>query len=498
MSSNSTNRRKFLKTSALGLLATATAAGSSRPETIATQNQPASSMPAPSSTLPVAAAEITPWVTNEKLRFARMDPIHWQPASTAPPEKSVVLDEAKTFQDVLGFGAAFTEASCFTFSRLTASAREQLFHELFHPSEMGLNVSRTCIGSSDYSLKAYTYDDGKPDPELKRFSIKHDQKYILPILREARQANPDLFLFSSPWSPPGWMKSGGSILGGSMRRHYFPAYAQYFIKFLRGYSEEGVNIQAVTVQNEVDTDQDWRMPACIWPQEYEIDFVAKFLGPALAEHDLKTKIWILDHNYNLWGRAVAELDNPVLRKYCDSVAWHGYVGKPEMMTRVHDADPDVQMYWTEGGSDYNKPDYLTDWSKWGRTFTGILRNWCRSITGWNFALDEHGRPNIGPFSCGGLVTIHSQTREITRSGQYWTFAHFARTIRRGARRIDSTSAIADLHHVAFINPDGSRVLVVTNSGPARTVTVQLAALQAEMVLDSDSVITWMWPGPAGN
>lgn len=494
----SSNRREFLKTSALGLLATATAAASPQPETAAPPAQPTPSTPVPPLNPPAAAGEITSWVTNEKLRFARMEPIHWQPASGTPQENSIRLDDQKTFQEILGFGAAFTDAACFTFNRLEPSAREQLFHELFHPTEMGFNVCRTCIGSSDYSVKAYTFDDGKPDPDLKRFSIKHDQKYILPILREARQANPDLFLFSSPWSPPGWMKSGGSILGGSMRRHYFPAYAQYFVKFLHAYSQEGINIQAVTVQNEVDTDQDWRMPACIWPQEYEIDFVAKHLGPALAGQDIKTQIWILDHNYNLWGRAVAELDNPGLRKYCNSIAWHGYVGKPEMMTRVHDAYPDAEMYWTEGGSDYNKPDYLTDWSKWGRTFTGILRNWCRSITGWNLALDEHGRPNIGPFSCGGLVTINSQTREITRSGQYWAFSHFARTIRRGAHRFDSTSTVADVNHVAFANPDGSLVLIVTNSGPARALTVQMGTLQAEISLAPNSVNTWMWPASAGS
>jgi len=288
------------------------------------------------------------------------------------------------------------------------------------------------------------------------------------------------------------MKSGGSMLGGSMRRRYMPPYAQYFVKFLRGYAEDGVDIQAVTVQNEVDTDQDARMPACIWPQEYEIDFVAKFLGPALAEQNLKTQIWILDHNYNLWGRVVAELDNPGLRKYCDSIAWHGYVGKPEMMSKVHEAYPDAEMYWTEGGSDYNKPDYLTDWSKWGGTFTGILRNWCRSITGWNLALDEHGRPNIGPFSCGGLVTIHSQTREITRSGQYWAFAHFARTVHRGARRFDSEGTISRVSHAAFKNPDGSRVMIVTNSGPAQELTIEMGAMQAKLSVDSDSLTTLLW------
>ena len=106
-----------------------------------------------------------------------------------------------------------------------------------------------------------------------------------------------------------------------MRRRYIGNYAQYFIKFVQAYAAEGVPIAAVTPQNEVDTDQDGRMPACIWPQEYEIEFV-RALGPALEQNKLATKIWILDHNYNLWGRAVCELEDPTLRKYCNDVAWH--------------------------------------------------------------------------------------------------------------------------------------------------------------------------------
>ena len=138
------------------------------------------------------------------------------------------------FQEILGFGGAFTDATCYTFDQLEPAAREQLFHEMFHPSEMGLSVCRICVGSSDYSTKLYSFDDGEADPDLTRFSIEHDREYILPILRQARQANPDMFLFSSPWSPPGWMKFNGTMLGGSMRNHYFPAYAQYFRKFLAG------------------------------------------------------------------------------------------------------------------------------------------------------------------------------------------------------------------------------------------------------------------------
>ena len=469
-------RREFLMTSAAGLAATATARA----------------LPAIGMDTSAHAGDLAAWVTSEKNRFARVSGLRWQTAGATLSEQAIVLNPDQKFQPILGFGAAFTDASCYMFNQLSASAREQLFHELFHPAEMGLNVCRTCVGSSDYSTKVYSYDEGESDPELKRFSIEQDRQYILPMLREARKANPELFLFSSPWSPPGWMKAGGSMLGGSMRKRYMPAYAHYFLKFLQAYAEAGVPVQAVTPQNEVDTDQDGRMPACIWPQEFEIEFVRDHLGPLLEKQGLSTKIWVLDHNYNLWGRAVAELDDAGLRKYCNAIAWHGYVGTPEMMTKAHEAHPDAEMYWTEGGPDYTSPDYLTDWAKWGKTFSDVLRNWCRSITAWNLALDEKGRPNLGPFPCGGLVAIHSETREITRSGQYWAFAHFSRAVRRGARRFDSQSALPDVQHVAFENPDGGRVLVVTNAGGSRKAAVQIGTLKSEVELEKNSVTTLVW------
>jgi glucosylceramidase len=194
------------------------------------------------------------------------------------------------------------------------------------------------------------------------------------------------------------------------------------------------------------------MPACLWGQEYEMEFVARHLGPQLAANKIDTKTWILDHNYNLWGRAIAELDDPQVSRYVDGVAWHGYVGVPSGMTRVHEAHPEKHMYWTEGGPAYNEPRYLTNWSHWASTITDILRNWSRCVIAWNLALDEAGKPNIGPFDCGGVITIDSKTGEITRSGQYWALSHFSRAIRRGARRIESSGELAGLSHVALREP----------------------------------------------
>lgn len=471
-----TSRRDFLKVSSLSAAAFASA-GTLTPSSVHASP---------------AQGEISVWTTNDTQRCTRGRSISWQPTSGAGNSASVVLDPEKKFQPILGFGAAFTDAACYTLNRLDVPAREKLFHELFDPSQMNFNVCRTCVGSSDYSTEAYSFDEGEPDPDLQRFSIDHDRAYILPILREARKANPDLFLFSSPWSPPGWMKSNKSLLGGNMQRKYMPSYASYFVKFLQGYAAEGVPIQAITVQNEVDTDQDGRMPQCTWPMEYEADFVRQHLGPTFERAGVKTKIWIIDHNYNLWGRAMGELETPDVRKYTNAIAWHGYVGQVEWIDRVQSAYPDVEMYWTEGGPDYTLPDYLTDWAKWSKTFTGILRHWCRSITSWNFALDEHGKPNIGPFNCGGLVQVHSQTKELTYCGQYWAFAHYSRFVKRDAKRFDSQSGNADLLHVAFENPDGGRVVVLTNPGPAQSCELRLGNQSASVKLDQNSVTTLQW------
>lgn len=442
---------------------------------------------------PSPGGSVTVHVTTGNQHYSPLRSLAWQRADKAPAESTIVLQAAQRKQPVLGFGAALTDAACYVIHQLPEAERERLLQELFHPDQMGLSVCRLCIGSSDYARNVYSYDEGDPDPELSRFSIAHDRDYILPVLRRARQINDKLFLLASPWSPPGWMKDNNSMLGGTLRRRYLGAYANYIVKFLKAYETEGVAIDAVSPQNEVDTDQDSRMPACLLPQEIEVAYVGQHLGPAIEKAGLKTKIWLIDHNYNLWGRAICELDDETVNRYTKSIAWHGYLGQPEWVQKVLAAHPDAEMYWTEGGPDIIDPNYATDWTKWSRTFCGILRNGMRCIIGWNMALDESGKPNVGPFPCGGVVTVHSQTREVRQSGQYWAFTHYSRAIRRAANIIHSEGEIKDIHHLAAENPDGGYAAVLTNTGTTqRTVWIKQGNSAVEIALPSDSVITLAW------
>lgn len=447
---------------------------------------------------PAPKPDIDVFITDASRRHQSGPTLHWTQGQPAVAATTITVNPGAKAQPILGFGGAFTDAACYVISQMPQAAREKLLNELFGAKEMALSVCRICIGSSDYSRNVFSYDEGTPDPELTRFSIEHDREYILPTLRAARQINPNLFLLGSPWSPPGWMKDNNSMLGGTIGRRHMKTYANYIVKFLQAYQAEGVEINAVTPQNEVDTDQDSRMPACLFPQEAEVQYVGDMLGPAIEQAALKTKIWLLDHNYNLWGRAICELDDEKVSKHTKAIAWHGYLGQPELVRKVAEAHPDAEMYWTEGGPDITDPKYLTDWTKWSSTFAGILRNGMRCIIAWNVALDENGKPNIGPFPCGGVVTIHSQTHEITRSGQYLAFAHYSRHIRRNAVVIGSEASRAEtnmnaVNHVAALNPDGNYVLVLTNSAAApQEVGIRFGNFFTRLELTADSVATLVW------
>lgn len=429
------------------------------------------------------------WRTSRSEKYRKLDVMDYQPPSRNGTQAVVTVDLKAPRQSILGFGGAFTDASCYLLSTMEETARVALMRELLHPDHMALNLCRVCVGASDYSRNAYTYDDNSvPDEGLASFSINHDKAYILPILREACAIRPSLFLFGTPWSPPGWMKSGKSIYGGMIEKRYFDAYARYLVRFLLEYKQEGISVQALTIQNEVDTDQDGHMPACLWGQEYEIQFIKDHLGPALAAAGLSTRLWILDHNYNLWGRALDELSDTALANYVDGVAWHGYGGAPSDMTRVHDMFPTKSMYWTEGGPDITSATYRTDWCKWSNTFSDILNNWSRSLVVWNLLLDEKGGPNIGPFPCGGLVTIEPDGL-LVRSGQYWALQHFSHHITRGSRILPSLSSHPGVGSLAFTDTKGTHGVVITNASVACDITVLCGNHSEHLQCPADSIST---------
>ena len=382
--------------------------------------------------------------------------------------------ETNANENFKGFGVAITGASCYNLSIMEKSEREEFLNKIYSDNGIGLSVGRVSIGSSDYSAEVYSYDDEPFDAELKHFSIERDKKYIIPMIKEILKIKPDLFLFASPWSPPSWMKTGGNMCGGYMREEYVECYADYIIKYLKSYEENGIKISAITPQNEPNTQQNGFMPACIWHPEIEAKFI-KILKKRLDEEKLDVEIWMYDHNFDDTNRVLWQLDNcEGVKDACDAVAFHYYSGTIEETLKIKRAHPEKELHFTEAGPRLYD-NYDTDWCKWGIMISKAVKCGYSSFTGWNLMLNEMGGPNVGPFLCGGLVTRNTNDGELYYSGQYKTFEHIAKYINKNSKiypvsvgeeydlpMASYPKANMDIEGFCIDNNDGKNVLILIN------------------------------------
>ena len=380
---------------------------------------------------------------------------------------TLCVNDNETKDGFEGFGVALTGSSCYVLDGMNEADRAELLDKIYGADGLGLSVARLTIGASDYSPEVYCYED-----ENDNFTIEKDRAYVLPIVKEVAKKYRDVRFFASPWSPPARMKTSKSMFGGFMREKFVPEYADYILNYIDAYAREGVKISAVTVQNETETDQGGTSAACIWHPDTEAKF-ALTLAEKQQNRAEKTKIMLLDHNFAMFKRVIAQYEDfPELIKAAPAVAFHYYNGGCDFAEKVIERFPEVEWHFTEGGPRLYD-NYATDFCKWGTIMASALNRGAKSFTGWNLALDETGGPNVGPFFCGGLVTV-SANGEISYSGQYRAFDHFSRFIKRGAKVLKSSVEDENYGMFAFPskrtapsvcvaeNTDGSFVIEVVN------------------------------------
>ena len=380
---------------------------------------------------------------------------------------TIFVDYKKTFQSVVGFGGAFTDASAINFAKLSKEQQEEFLKACFDPVEgNGYTLGRTTIHSSDYSGEMYTYDDVKDDKELKHFSIDHDRKYRLSFIQRAlKAAQGNIKLYASPWSPPAWMKTNDNMLyGGKLKPEYFQTWADYFVKYIRAYEKEGIPMWGLTAQNEPMAVQVWE--SCIFTAAEERDFVKNYLGPTLKKNDLSDlKLMIWDHNRGImYQRAKVVYDDPEASKYVWGMGYHWYVGDHYDNARmVHDAFPDKGLLYTEastGGS-------WKDGFELAENIIMDLNNWSQGWTFWNMLLDENGGPrHAGGEHGSNIVVYNTRTGELMFNPPHYYFGHFSKFIRPDAKRLACTSSSDDFISTAFMNADGTIAVVVLNLSDA--------------------------------
>ncbi len=411
----------------------------------------------------------------------------------------IAVDDTKRFQTMDGFGFALTGGSAELLMQMTPSARTTLLKQLFlaSPGSAGVSYLRLSIGSSDMNERVFTYDDmpaGATDPGLKQFALGPDLSDVVPVLKEILAINPSITIMASPWSAPSWMKTNDLPKAGSLKPERYDTYAQYLVLYLQAMKAHGINISAITIQNEPLNANN--TPSMIVTAEQEATFLGNNLGPALKRAHLATKVILYDHNCDKPDYPLSILADPKASQYASGSGFHLYEGSMDALTKVHDMYPSKDLYFTEQmviQPDKEHPLRIAETVS--RLLISAPRNWSRNVLLWNLAADRNNgphTPNGGCPVCQGAITLDGDT--VTRNLAYDAIAQVAPFVRPGSVRIASESSTPDkLPNVAFLTPDHHVVTVIANPGKAsEPFTLTYHGHQFQATLASGDVATYTW------
>ncbi len=407
---------------------------------------------------------------------------------------TITVDSAVSYQEIDGFGFALTGGSASLINNLAPVIREPLLKELFlqDDNSIGLSYLRISIGASDLSSAVFSYDDlpsGQTDVSLEHFSLAQEKTDLIPVLKSILALNPKIKILGSPWSPPVWMKTNKNSVGGSLLPEYYDVYARYFVKYIQEMKSEGIPIDAITIQNEPLNPNN--NPSLLMLAAEQRDFIKNNLGPAFKAAGLTTKIILYDHNCDHPEYCTSILSDPDAYKYIDGSAFHLYGGDISALSQVHSAYTAKNVYFTEqwvGG-----PGDFSGNLKWHteNLIIGATRNWSKNVIEWNMAADPQFEPHTsgGCTRCEGALTI---TNGYSRNVSYYIVAHASKFVPAGSLRIES-NLVGSLPNVAFLTPQGRKVLIVLNNGSSQQVfNIGFNGRTATASLGSGSVATFVW------
>lgn len=444
---------------------------------------------------------VSVWLTTHSggLKMVK-SPLQLKLQSKTTADVNIDLDLSQTKQEMEGFGAAVTGSSAYVLmTHLGATQRAQILKDLFDTKDgIGLGYVRLTMGASDFSLQNYTYNDipnGQTDMLQTSFSIAQEETNLIPLLKEILAINPNLKIMGSPWSAPVWMKSNKSFTnGGKVDTAYYSAYALYFVKYIQAFKQNGILIDAITIQNEplyAAPYMSTEMSA-----EAQALFIKSYLGPAFAANSITTKIIIYDHNWDRPDYPLSILADADARKYVSGTAFHCYGGNVSAMSQVMTQYPDKGIYFTEcsGG------DFSTDFGNnlaWNseNLLIGSPRNGAKTVLFWNLALDEnHGPKNGGCADCRGVITVNSSTKFIDKNVEYYVLGHSSKLLQAHALKLQTADTRSlGLSQVAYLNPDGTKVVVAYNhQATALKLQVNIGSQSYSYSLESGALVSFKW------
>ena len=405
----------------------------------------------------------------------------------------------KSGQRILGFGGCFNELGARELFRLPVEERYKILHDLFSDQGCAFHFCRIPIGASDYALKWYSHNETPGDLAMKHFSIARDKEYLLPYIRAAQAVRPEIKFFASPWSPPTWMKEHDRYNGSTLRNdpEVYSAYADYLLKFVQAYREEGVEISQLHVQNEPNSEQ--KFPSCLWTGATMRDFIRDHLGPKFEAAGEPCEIWagtiergalvgwetdLMESNsYQRWLHTI--MADPKARQYVKGVGyqWNGRGA----LTQTRANWPNLPIIQTEnecgdGKNTWTYAFYVFD-LMWHYFNSG-----CSAYTYWNMMLAPGGESTWG-WKQNTMISVDGAKGEIVHNPEFHVMRHLAHAVRPGASFLTVSGDQAAIS-LLFENPDGSRVLAIANPLPEpASMDIEIDGLPPHLVIDPRSVNT---------
>ncbi|KAG7378990.1 hypothetical protein PHYBOEH_012078 [Phytophthora boehmeriae] len=332
----------------------------------------------------------------------------------------IAVDVDTTYQEIMGFGGAFTEAAALQFQRLPKEKQEEVL-TLYFDKESGSAYSfgRVPMGSCDFSVDSYSFADTVGDLEMQHFDmdVTHDTEAMIPFIKRALERRPDMKMFLAPWSPPAWMKRSspeynasmlGSVKPVGLRNDMRAAWALYFSKFITAYKQHGIPFWGLSPQNEPEFAAPWE--ACAYDPEHEAEFIGEFLGPVLERDHPGLTLVVFDHNRNSvqhWAEVI--YNHPTAAQYVDGMAVHC------------DAWFRAQRYGHDIMSDLN--NYVAGW------------------VDWNLLLDHTGGPNHKGNNCDAPIIVAESGSDYFVQPMFYFIQHFSKYIPVGSRRVKAQVAV---------------------------------------------------------
>jgi glucosylceramidase len=438
-----------------------------------------------------------------------------------------ILPEQK-YQTIVGFGGSFTESSAWLLNQLSKENRDLILKAYFGNEGAKYSLTRTHINSCDFSLGNYSYAPVEGDMALENFSIDEDRDDIIPMIKDAMAISEDGFkIISSPWTAPPWMKDNNSYVGGKLLPKYYDTWALFFSKYLEAYTNEGIDIWGITVENEpLGNGNNWE--SMHFTAEEMAEFTKNHLAPQLRDDEHSTKILAYDQNRDEleeWADVI--YGDPEYANVFDGFAIHWYASTfdwfPKALSYTHEMAPEKYMIQTEACVDAEVPHWQDDawyWSKeatdWGYTWAseenkyrhpkyvpvyryardiiGCLNNHVDGWVDWNMVLDRQGGPNWFENWCVAPVIVDPEQDKVYFTPLYYTMSHFSRFIRPGAARIEFLNPDETLMVTAAQNPDGSVAVVVLNMHEnEKHFTLSIGAKSVDLKISGKAIQTVLIP-----